>query len=124
MLKPSLKTSLIALAVLTALASTASAAAPAKTTTGHATLKGVDYYYEVRGQGEPVLLLHGGLGSIDMFEPQLPAFAGRQLIAVDLQGHGRSTMGNRPMNSGMKPKLIKSSGSTYCRILWRSISET
>jgi pimeloyl-ACP methyl ester carboxylesterase len=96
MLKPSLKTSLIALAVLAALASTASAAAPAKTT-GRATLKGVDYYYEVRGQGEPLLLLHGGLGSIDMFEPQLPAFAGRQLIAVDLQGHGRSTMGNRPI---------------------------
>jgi pimeloyl-ACP methyl ester carboxylesterase len=92
-----LKPSLIALAVVTALAPTASAAAPAKTTTGRATLKGVDYYYEVRGQGEPVLLLHGGLGSIDMLEPQLPAFAGRQLIAVDLQGHGRSTMGNRPI---------------------------
>jgi pimeloyl-ACP methyl ester carboxylesterase len=91
-----LKPSLIALAAVAALASTAGAAAPAKTA-GRATLDGVDYYYEVRGQGEPLLLLHGGLGNIDMFEPQLPPSAGRQVIAVDLQGHGRSTMGNRPI---------------------------
>ena len=45
---------------------------PAKKTSGRATIKGVDYYYEVRGQGEPLLLLHGGLGNSDMFEPLLP----------------------------------------------------
>src|SRR5262249_27069724 len=72
-------------------------AAPAKTG-GRVTLKGVDYAYDVRGQGEPLLLLHGGLGSSDMFEPLLPILgAGRQVITVDLQGHGRSSLGNRPI---------------------------
>ncbi|MBI3004824.1 MAG: alpha/beta hydrolase [Ignavibacteriales bacterium] len=60
---------------------------------------GVNYYYEIHGQGEPLLLLHGGLGSIDMFGPILPAFAKqRQVIAVDLQGHGRTTLGERPID--------------------------
>jgi pimeloyl-ACP methyl ester carboxylesterase len=44
-------------------------AAPA--TSGRETINGVAYYYEVRGKGEPLLLLHGGLGSIDMFGPVL-----------------------------------------------------
>src|SRR5688572_26185514 len=60
---------------------------------------GVTYYYEIHGQGEPLLILHGGLGSIDMFGPILPALAKRrQVIAVDLQGHGRTTLGERPIN--------------------------
>jgi pimeloyl-ACP methyl ester carboxylesterase len=73
--------------------------APKPTRTGHVPVNGVDYYYEIRGTGEPLLLLHGGLGSIDMFAPILPALAaGREVIAVDLQGHGRSTLGTRPIN--------------------------
>src|SRR6266446_1117099 len=36
---------------------------------GHLEIRGVRYYYELRGHGEPLLLLHGGLGSIDMFGP-------------------------------------------------------
>jgi pimeloyl-ACP methyl ester carboxylesterase len=69
---------------------------PAKS--GHVLVNGVDYYYEIHGNGEPMLLLHGGLGSIDMFAPVLPAFAkARTVIAVDLQGHGRSSLGNRPI---------------------------
>ncbi|HEY8925054.1 MAG TPA: alpha/beta hydrolase [Polyangia bacterium] len=62
------------------------------------TIKGIPYAYQVRGQGEPLLLLHGGLGSSDMFEPLLPALgAGRQVITVDLQGHGRTALGTRPI---------------------------
>jgi pimeloyl-ACP methyl ester carboxylesterase len=72
------------------------AAAPAPSKTGRVEIAGVDYYYEVRGQGEPLLLLHGGLGSIDMFAPILPALSERrQVIAVDLHGHGRTPLGNR-----------------------------
>jgi len=65
---------------------------------GHFEVKGVNYYYELHGKGEPLLLLHGGLGSIDMFGPNLPVLAEhRQVIAVDLQGHGRTTLGDRPI---------------------------
>jgi pimeloyl-ACP methyl ester carboxylesterase len=57
---------------------------------------GIDYYYEIYGDGEPLLLLHGGLGSIQMFGPVLPAFAEhRRVIAVDLLGHGRTELGDR-----------------------------
>ena len=67
-------------------------------TTGHIEVRGVNYYYEIHGTGEPLLLLHGGLGSIDMFGPNLPMLAEhRQVIAVDLQGHGRTTLGDRPI---------------------------
>jgi pimeloyl-ACP methyl ester carboxylesterase len=63
---------------------------------GRVAVNGLNYYYEIHGQGEPLLLLHGGLGSTDMFAPVLPAFAEqRQVIAVDLQGHGRTELGDR-----------------------------
>ena len=71
---------------------------PAKT--GHVNANGVDYYFEIHASGEPLLLLHGGLGSIDMFAGNvLPALAkARQVIAVDLHGHGRTTLGDRPID--------------------------
>ena len=70
---------------------------PAKS--GRVQANGIDYYYEIHGSGEPLLLLHGGLGSIDMFGPVLPALAKtRQVIAVDLHGHGRTTLGTRPID--------------------------
>ena len=66
---------------------------------GHAEANGVNYYYEIHGQGEPLLLLHGGLGSIEMFGPVLPKLAEtRQVIAVDLHGHGRTALGGRPID--------------------------
>jgi pimeloyl-ACP methyl ester carboxylesterase len=65
---------------------------------GRVDVNGVRYYYEVHGTGEPLLMLHGGLGSIDMFGPDLAQFAQtRQVIAVDLHGHGRTTLGDRPI---------------------------
>jgi pimeloyl-ACP methyl ester carboxylesterase len=73
--------------------------APAPKKTGHVEVNGVNYYYEVHGEGEPLLLLHGGLGSIDMFGPVLPILAEkRQVIGVDLHGHGRTTLGDRPIS--------------------------
>jgi pimeloyl-ACP methyl ester carboxylesterase len=81
---------------------TGAGAAPTKSTPtkkGHVQANGVNYYYEIHGRGEPLLLLHGGLGSIDMFGPVLPALAKeRQIIAVDLHGHGRTALGDRPIS--------------------------
>ena len=74
-------------------------AAPKPVRTGYVPANGVNYYYEVYGRGAPLLLLHGGLGSIEMFGPILPGLAqGRQIIAVDLQGHGRTVLGERPIS--------------------------
>jgi pimeloyl-ACP methyl ester carboxylesterase len=42
---------------------------------GYVPANGVTYYYEIHGRGEPIPLLHGGLGSIEMFGPVLPTLA-------------------------------------------------
>src|SRR5262249_184419 len=55
-------------------------------------------YYEIHGTGKPLILLHGGLGAIEMFGDVLPQLAQRhQVIAVDLQGHGRTADVDRPL---------------------------
>jgi len=89
-----------ALAALTLAAFSAQAEAPkGATKTGYIQANGIKYYYEISGKGEPLLLLHGGLGSTDMFKPIMPAFTEhRQVIAIDLQGHGRTELGNRKIS--------------------------
>src|SRR5438045_8283560 len=63
--------------------------------TGYITNNGVKYYYSIQGQGEPLLILHGGLGQFEMFEPVMPILTkNRQVIGVDLQGHGRTSLGD------------------------------
>jgi pimeloyl-ACP methyl ester carboxylesterase len=76
------------------------AMAQAKAKGAYADANGLRYYYEIHGKGEPLLLLHGGLGSIDMFRPgMLPTLAkNRRVIAVDLHGHGRTALGERPIS--------------------------
>jgi pimeloyl-ACP methyl ester carboxylesterase len=78
---------------------TQAASKPTPSKSGHVAVNGVSYYYEIHGQGEPLLLLHGGLGSIDMFGPVLPLLAEhRQVIGVDLHGHGRTALGERKIS--------------------------
>jgi pimeloyl-ACP methyl ester carboxylesterase len=74
-------------------------ATPKLAKSGHAVVNGVNYYYAVYGKGEPLLLLHGGLGQIEMFGPNLAKLAqSRQVIGVDLQGHGRTPLGDREIS--------------------------
>jgi pimeloyl-ACP methyl ester carboxylesterase len=63
-----------------------------------APINGLQLYYEIHGEGLPLVLLHGGLGTTAMWG-ELPATlaAGRQVIAVDLQGHGRTGDIDRPL---------------------------
>src|SRR5918998_1568622 len=72
----------------------------AKGTGSYADVNGVNLYYETHGQGRPLILLHGGLGSGEMFGPVIPALVegGRQVIAPDLQGHGRTADIDRPID--------------------------
>jgi len=72
----------------------------AKVTGQYADVNGINLYYETHGSGRPLVLLHGGLGSGEMFEPVLPQLTQRhQVITVDLQGHGRTADIDRPLDA-------------------------
>lgn len=74
-------------------------AADTKGVGSYAEVNGLNLYYETRGSGRPMILLHGGLGSGEMFGPILPTLAdNHQVIAVDLQGHGRTADIDRPID--------------------------
>jgi pimeloyl-ACP methyl ester carboxylesterase len=64
-----------------------------------ARLNDVDIFYQVFGDGSPVLLLHGGLSNGDHWVNVIPELtaAGYQAIAMDSRGHGRSTFDQRPI---------------------------
>jgi pimeloyl-ACP methyl ester carboxylesterase len=66
--------------------------------TGYAPVNGLEMYYEIHGAGRPTLLLHGAYGATGMWSDLLPGLsAGRQIIAVDPQGHGRTADVDRPI---------------------------
>jgi pimeloyl-ACP methyl ester carboxylesterase len=75
--------------------SRARAAAPGD----HADVNGIRLYYELHGDGRPLVLLHGGLGSGEMFGPLLDALAAaHRVVLPDLQGHGRTADVDRPIS--------------------------
>jgi pimeloyl-ACP methyl ester carboxylesterase len=61
-------------------------------TTGYADVNGLHLYYEVHGSGSPLVLLHGGMLTIDLnFAGLIPTLAAdHTVIGVELQGHGRT----------------------------------
>ncbi|MFI5496723.1 alpha/beta fold hydrolase [Actinoplanes sp. NPDC051859] len=65
----------------------------------YADVNGINLYYETYGTGSPLVLLHGGLGSGEMFGPLIGTFAEQhRVILVDLQGHGRTADVERPLS--------------------------
>jgi pimeloyl-ACP methyl ester carboxylesterase len=78
---------------------TSDAVANAKGSGQYADVNGIKLYYETHGTGRPMVLLHGGLGSGEMFGPVLPLLAERhEVIVPDLQGHGRTADIDRPID--------------------------
>lgn len=64
----------------------------------YASVNGTQMYYEIHGTGKPLVLIHGGLGSVEMFGEILPSLAeGRQVIGIDLQAHGGTADVDRPL---------------------------
>ncbi len=73
-------------------------AVPVPDETGLAPVNDIQMYYAIYGEGDPLILLHGGLGNADYFANQIPAFAeSYRVIAVDSRGHGRSTVTETPI---------------------------
>jgi pimeloyl-ACP methyl ester carboxylesterase len=66
--------------------------APTAKETGYAKVNGAEIYYAIYGSGEPLILLHGGLGNTDYWGGQIAAFSAKyKVINIASRGHGRST---------------------------------
>ena len=71
----------------------------APVSSGYADVNGIRLYHEIYGQGEPLVLLHGGLMTIGEMSTPLESFAKtHNVIAVELQGHGRTADTDRPLS--------------------------
>lgn len=67
------------------------------TSTDRVAVNGVELYYEVHGEGSPLVMLHGGVNPSDMFGAPLAEMAKtHKVIAIHLRGHGLSTDGDEP----------------------------
>jgi pimeloyl-ACP methyl ester carboxylesterase len=69
---------------------------------GYADINSIRLYHEIYGEGEPLVLIHGGLTTIgEMLEWVQPLAKTRRVIAVEMQGHGRTADTDRPMSFTM-----------------------
>ncbi len=72
-------------------------AMPQAVESGYAPVNGIEMYYAVYGSGEPILLIHGGLGHADIWANQAIALSkDHKVIVADSRGHGRSTRNEQP----------------------------
>jgi len=67
---------------------------------GYAPVNGINVYYEVYGEGRPLVLLHGAFYTIDMNWGQLiPELSKtRKVIAIEMQGHGHTPFSDRELS--------------------------
>ncbi len=68
---------------------------------GYAPVNGLKMYYEIYGEGQPIILLHGAFMTINTnFGEMIPALSkSRKVIAVELQGHGHTADIDRPLTA-------------------------
>ncbi|QNL51985.1 alpha/beta hydrolase [Olivibacter sp. SDN3] len=86
-----MKRILLAFVLLAQLARVTSYAQQAGVKTGYAPVNGLKLYYEVHGEGEPLVLVHGSFMTIPSnWERIIPLFKNRKLIVAEMQGHGRT----------------------------------
>jgi pimeloyl-ACP methyl ester carboxylesterase len=93
---------------------------------GFVRVNGLNMYYEIHGTGEPLILLHGGVGASEMFDPLLPLLAQhRRVITVHLQAHGRTADIDRPLRCETMAEdvaaLIRSLGIEQADLLGYSL---
>jgi pimeloyl-ACP methyl ester carboxylesterase len=71
---------------------------PAAASSGYAPVNGIKMYYAVYGQGDPILLIHGGLANADYWANQVIALSKtHKVIVADSRGHGRSSRTHEPI---------------------------
>lgn len=125
-----LRRTIIALAAVAAFAVPAAAQEvpqmPTPVESGHAAVNGVKIWYQTYGEGDPLILIHGGFGSVEMFGPNIERLAqGRRVIGVDLQGHGGTGPLGRPMTFEAMAtdiaELIKSLGYDKADVMGYSL---
>ena len=69
------------------------------TSSGYGDVNGIKLYHEIYGRGQPLVLIHGGLTTIGEMQGWVQPLAKTwQVIAVEMQGHGRTTDTDRPMS--------------------------
>jgi pimeloyl-ACP methyl ester carboxylesterase len=69
------------------------------TSAGYADVNGLRLYHEIYGQGEPLVLIHGGLTTIGEMQQWVgPLATARRVIAVEMQGHGHTADIDRPLS--------------------------
>jgi len=86
----------------------------------------IEMYYELSGEGEPILLIHGLGSSTRDWEEQVPDFSQRyQVIAIDLRGHGKTDKPKGPYKMQMFAediaKLLKKLSITSIHVLGISL---
>ncbi len=82
-------------------------AMPVSHKSGYVTSQGANIYYAIYGKGEPLILLHGGLGNTESWANQIPQFAKHyKVIAVASRGHGRSTRDNKPYTNALMTRDV------------------
>ncbi|MEZ4995438.1 MAG: alpha/beta hydrolase [Saprospiraceae bacterium] len=79
------------------------------TSSGYAPVNGIKVYYEVYGEGEPLILLHGAFYTIEMnwgeLIPELSKT--KKVIAIEFQGHGHSPYSERKLDIGTLAKDVE-----------------
>ncbi|HUG47521.1 MAG TPA: alpha/beta hydrolase [Candidatus Limnocylindria bacterium] len=93
-----------------------------QTESGFIDVPGGRLYYEIEGSGPPLLLIHGGLGSLRMWDEQLPAFAEHYRVTrYDARGYGRTETDDVPFsNRADAAAVLAHVGAASCHLVGQS----